>query len=125
MELDDFQKRRDRNLFGDNPDIQGLMLLTKEGLPLYSELTKETNNNFVAAISATIVNISKGAVKEFARGDLKRILIEGVEGIIILSKAGPKYILCTVTKSNANLDMVSLSIQQITNKLLAADFDDK
>jgi predicted regulator of Ras-like GTPase activity (Roadblock/LC7/MglB family) len=110
---------------GDNPNIQGWILLSKEGLPIYSVLPIDTNDVLVSAISAAILSVSKRAVKELARGDLKRILIEGNEGIIILSEAGPNYILCTLAKSGASLGMVFLSIQNKIDKILSGDFDDK
>lgn len=47
-------------------------------------------------MSAAILSVSERAVEELARGDLKRILIEGVEGIIILSKSGENAILYTL-----------------------------
>jgi hypothetical protein len=42
-----------------------------------------------------------------------------------LSKAGPDYILCTLTRSGASLGMVCLNIQYIINNLLSRDFDNK
>lgn len=109
---------------GDNPNIQGWILLSKEGLPIYSVLPIDTNDVLVSAISAAILSVSKRAVKELARGDLKRILIEGNEGIIILSEAGPNYMLCT-SKKRHSLGMVFLSIQNKIDKILSGDFDDK
>ena len=45
------------------------------------------------------------------------LVIEGVDGIIILSKAGENAILCTLAKSNASLGMVFLNIQSVSNKI--------
>ena len=43
------------------------------------------------------------AVEELVCGKLKLILIEGVDGIIILQKVGENAILCTLTKSEVSL----------------------
>ena len=98
-------------------DEQGRMLVSKEGLPIYSALEGDANDDVVSAICATILNISVGALKELACGDLKRIIIDGVDGIIILSKAGENAILCTLAKSDASLGMVFLNIQSVSKKI--------
>ncbi|KKL26929.1 hypothetical protein LCGC14_2390320, partial [marine sediment metagenome] len=64
-----------------------------------------------------ILSVSERAVEELARGDLTRILIEGIDGQIILSKAGSNAILCVLVKSGASLGMVFLNIQSVSNKI--------
>ncbi|MBA7555449.1 hypothetical protein ES705_48111 [subsurface metagenome] len=100
-----------------NPDIQGSAIVSVQGLPICSALARDINDGIVSAMSAAILSVSERAVEELARGDLKRILIEGVDGIIILSKAGENAILCTLAKSDASLGMVFLNIQSVSNKI--------
>ena len=100
-----------------NADIQGSAIVSVQGLPICSVLARDVNDGIVSAMSAAILSVSERAVEELARGDLKRILIEGVDGIIILSKAGQNAILCTLAKSDASLGMVFLNIQSVSNKI--------
>ncbi len=100
-----------------NPNIQGSARVSVQGLPICSALARDVNDGIVSAMSAAILSVSERAVEELARGDLKRILIEGVDGIIILSKAGENAILCTLAKSEASLGMVFLNIQSVSNKI--------
>ncbi len=100
-----------------NPNIQGSAIVSVQGLPICSALARDVNDGIVSAMSAAILSVSERAVEELARGDLKRILIEGVDGIIILSKAGENAILCTLAKSEASLGMVFLNIQSVSNKI--------
>lgn len=100
-----------------NSDIQGSAIVSVQGLPICSVLARDVNDGIVSAMSAAILSVSERAVEELARGDLKRILIEGVEGIIILSKAGENAILCTLAKSDASLGMVFLNIQSVSKKI--------
>ena len=86
-----------------NPDIQGSAFVSIQGLPICSTLSRDVNDEIVSAICAAILSVSERVVKELDRGDLKRILVEGDEGIIILSKVGEKAILCIVAKSDASL----------------------
>ncbi|KKK41347.1 hypothetical protein LCGC14_0595360 [marine sediment metagenome] len=100
-----------------NPDIQGSSIVSVQGLPICSALARDINDGIVSAMSAAILSVSERAVEELARGDLKRILIEGVDGQIILSKAGSNAILCVLVNSNASLGMVFLNIQSVSNKI--------
>lgn len=100
-----------------NADIQGSAIVSVQGLPICSVLARDINDGIVSAMSAAILSVSERAVEELARGDLKRILIEGVDGIIILSKAGENAILCTLAKSDVSLGMVFLNIQSVSNKI--------
>ncbi len=77
-----------------NPDIQGSAIVSIQGLPICSTISRDTNSEIVSAICAAILSISKHAVEELVCGKLKRILIEGVDGIIILQKVGENAILC-------------------------------
>ncbi len=100
-----------------NADIQGSAIVSVQGLPICSVLARDVNDGIVSAMSAAILSVSERAVEELVRGDLKRILIEGVDGIIILSKAGENAILCTLAKSDVSLGMVFLNIQSVSNKI--------
>jgi len=100
-----------------NAEIQGSAIVSVQGLPICSVLARDVNDGIVSAMSAAILSVSERAVEELARGDLKRILIEGNEGIIILSKAGQNAILCTLCKANASLGMVFLNIQSVSRKI--------
>ncbi|MFX0104813.1 MAG: roadblock/LC7 domain-containing protein [Candidatus Hodarchaeota archaeon] len=86
-----------------NPDIQGLAIVSVKGLPLCSTFSEDVDNEIFSAICATILNISKHASKELICGKVKRILIESVEGIICLQKAGEDAILCVLAKSETSL----------------------
>ncbi|MHA1455375.1 MAG: hypothetical protein ACTSR5_05235 [Promethearchaeota archaeon] len=46
-------------------------------------------------------------------------MIEGVNGIIILSKAGDNAILCTLCGAHSSLGMVFLNIQSVSNRIAA------
>ena len=100
-----------------NSEIQGSAIVSIQGLPICSVLARDVNDGIVSAMSAAILSVSERAVEELSRGDLKRILIEGLDGIIILSKAGSNAILCTLARSDASLGMVFLNIQSVSQKI--------
>ena len=100
-----------------NTGIKDWILVSKEGLPIYSTLKGYVNEDIVSAAIAAIQSVSERVVEELTRGDLKRILIEGVDGLMILSKIGSEAILCTLAKSDANSGMVFLNIHGLSNKI--------
>jgi len=100
-----------------NSDVQGSSIVSVQGLPICSALARNVNDGIVSAMSAAIQSVSERAVEELARGALTRILIEGEDGNIILSKAGNNAILCTLTKPGASLGMVFLNIQSVSKKI--------
>ncbi len=106
-----------RQLEATNSDIQGSSIVSVQGLPICSVLARHIQDGIVSAMSAAIQSVSERAVEELNRGELKRILIEGADGIIILSKAGSNAILCTLAKPNASLGMVFLNIQNTSIKI--------
>jgi len=106
-----------RKLESVNSDVQGSSIVSVQGLPICSALARDVNDGIVSAMSAAIQSVSERAVEELARGSLKRILIEGEEGTIILSKAGNNAILCVLCKEGAKLGMVFLNIQSVAKKV--------
>ena len=59
-------------------------------------------------MSAAILSMSERAVEELDRGKLKRILIEGVDGIMILYKVRENAILIVSTTTSARLGLIEL-----------------
>jgi len=106
-----------QNSFGDNPDIQGVAIFNLQGFSIRSVLPKDVKESIVSAMSAAILTVSERAVEELDRGKLTRILIEGADGLIILSKIGVNTILCTLAKSNASLGMILLGIKAISREI--------
>ena len=106
-----------RTLESVNSDVQGSSIVSVQGLPICSALARDVNDGIVSAMSAAIQSVSERAVEELARGALKRIHIEGDDGIIILSKAGNNAILCVLAKPNANLGMLFINIQSVAKKV--------
>ncbi len=107
-----------------NSEIQGSAVVSVQGLPISSALPRlrteyggETNDGIISAMSAAIISVSERAVAELARGSFKRIMIEGDQGLIILSRAGKNAILCVLTVPNPSLGMIFLNITATSKKI--------
>jgi hypothetical protein len=106
-----------REMLAVNTNIQGAVIVSKQGLLICSVLTRGVNNRIVIAVSAAILDVSQGTLKELARGALKRVLIQDSDKIYILSKSGDKEISYTSAKSDTSLGIVDLDIQNDSNKI--------
>ncbi|MFX1376775.1 MAG: roadblock/LC7 domain-containing protein [Promethearchaeota archaeon] len=60
------------------------------------------NDKTLTAFKAAIMSVSERAVEELNCGKLKRILIEGAEGTIIISKTGENAVTRTFPKNTSN-----------------------
>ncbi|MFX1376288.1 MAG: roadblock/LC7 domain-containing protein [Promethearchaeota archaeon] len=87
--LDDILKK----LLNAIPEVRAAAIVSAEGLPIASALPQGVDETRIAAMIAAVQIISERAVEELARGNLKRVAIEGVDGLIHLSKAGKNAIL--------------------------------
>ena len=106
-----------RTLQAQNNDIQASAIVSVQGLPICSALSRTINEGIVSAMAAAIQSVSERAVEELARGELRRILIEGQDGLIIISRAGQNAILTTLATPDARLGMVFLTIERISKRI--------
>jgi len=93
-----------------NSDIISAAIVSLEGIPIASTLPQDIDEILFAGMCTAIQSISKQAVKELHRGQLKCILIEGVNELIIVSKAGENAILVVATTNDANLNSIPFSL---------------
>ncbi|MHA1731055.1 MAG: roadblock/LC7 domain-containing protein [Promethearchaeota archaeon] len=106
-----------RNLSAQNAEIEGATVVSVQGLPIVAVMSTGANEGIIAAMSAAIVSVGERAAQELARGNLKRILIEGDVGTFILTQAGPHAILCVLCQKEARLGMVFLTMENAARKI--------
>ena len=90
---------------------------TIQGLPICSSLGSKSNENMVAAMAAAILSVGERAAQELARGKLKRILLDGEDGLIILQQSGVNTILCVLVENDRQLGLIFILMQSIAKKI--------
>jgi predicted regulator of Ras-like GTPase activity (Roadblock/LC7/MglB family) len=73
---------------------------TKEGLPIDSDFSQEIDEGRIAAMSAAILSVSERYVKEYGIGNLKRILLDAGDVMLVLSKQGEEGFLRLMASDN-------------------------
>ncbi|MFX1392448.1 MAG: roadblock/LC7 domain-containing protein [Promethearchaeota archaeon] len=100
-------------------EIQGMAIVNMNGYIICSVLSSDIDANTISAMSATILSISERLANELVLGEFKRILIESVNGIIILNKFKKlqNTMLCTLCKADAKLRTVFQTINSICERI--------
>lgn len=98
-------------------DIQGSSVISRDGLVIVSDLSKDVNEETFAAMSAAIEGAAETAVAELNQGNLNQIIIDANKGKIITISAGKKAILVILAKSDINLGLVLLELGRASRKV--------
>ncbi|MGQ4834116.1 MAG: roadblock/LC7 domain-containing protein [Candidatus Asgardarchaeia archaeon] len=105
--------------------VEASVIVTEDGLPissllpveLISEDIRDEKETEIAAMTATILSVSKRAMEEFKKGDIDKILIDGKNGALILMSAKEKAILAVLTRETTNLGLLFLTMKRATEKI--------
>ncbi len=101
-----------RNLIDTSGDISGVAVVSRDGLIMAADLPSGIDQARVGAVAAAILSLSGRSVGQLQRGDLAQTTIQGSEGYIIISQAGPNAVLVALTGQGVNLGMVFLEVRE-------------
>lgn len=97
--MDDLKslKRDLKRLVKSNPDVEAGAIVSIEGSLIVSVFPEVIDDTKIAAMTAAIFSLGERGVLEVVRGNLKRIMIEGDNGLILIMTAGKNKILVLST----------------------------
>jgi len=101
-------------LCSENDDVNGLLVVSNEGLPiaLASSNTGSADQILVSGMCTALKCIGKELSNETMDSDLKRILIDCTDGVILIQPLNKKGILVVSCKNAAALNELNIpSIQ--------------
>lgn len=101
-----------RNVIDTSGDISGVAIVSMDGLIMAADLPTTVDQARVGAVAAAILSLSGRSVGQLKRGDLQQTTIQGTEGNIIITQAGPNAVLVGLTGHGVNLGMVFLEIRE-------------
>jgi predicted regulator of Ras-like GTPase activity (Roadblock/LC7/MglB family) len=115
-------------LCSENDDISGLLVVSNEGLPiaLATSNTGGADQTLVSGMCTALKYIGKELISETTDSDLKRILVDCTDGLILIQPLNKKGILVVSCKNAAalkELDISSIKMYFVTDspKSLIAD----
>ncbi len=108
-----------QGIMAENDDIEGMTIVSVQGLPIVSLFNDTTiNDSLVSAMAAAILSVGERASNELKRGKMKRTLIESDQGQLVLTQAGDSAILVTLVKKDAGLGIVFMLLDSAIKKIV-------
>ena len=98
-------------------DIEASAIVSRDGLLIAADISQNVNAEAFAAMTATMLGAAETATSELGKGIPDRVIVEGKEGKIIATGAGPKALLVVMTTSRANLGLVLLEMSKASEKV--------
>jgi predicted regulator of Ras-like GTPase activity (Roadblock/LC7/MglB family) len=107
-----------QSLMASNSSIEGVALVTSDGLMISSKLPEGMDEDRISAMSAALLSLSERAVEELEKGTPEQVTIKGDKGYIILTSAGEEAVLTATTTTDAKLGLVYMDIKKAAKKLI-------
>ena len=99
------------------PDLEGLSVVTKDGLPIASALNTKVDEDRISAMTAASLSLAERVVAELERGKMDEMIIKGSNGLIIIRDAGEYAVLTGIARSDAKLGLVLLDMRRCAQTL--------
>lgn len=106
-----------RELNASSNDIEASATMTTDGYIIGAVLGQNTDQDRFAAMCASLLALAERAADEVARGQMKQLLIEGSQGIMLLVRAGGDKVLAVAAKPTVNLGRIFLDARKSAAKI--------
>ena len=107
-----------RELNASSSDIEASACISSDGFNLAAVLNKDVDPDRYSAMCASLLALANRAAQEVQRGDLKLVLVEGDQGVMLLVQAGQNSILAVAAKPSRNLGMIFMSAKKFAQKII-------
>lgn len=105
------------NFVSGTSDIEGVALVTPDGLPIVAVLPSYMDEERVAAMSAALVSLGERIGSELLRGDIKQIAIDGEGGYCILSNCGAEAVFLVLATRTAKKGILNLEVKRAVGEI--------
>ncbi len=106
-----------RELNASSTDIEASACISSDGYNMASVLGEGVDPDRFGAMCASLLALAHRAAQEIQRGNLKLVLVEGEQGVMLLVQAGSDAILAVAAKPSKNLGMIFLEARKVAQKL--------
>ena len=101
-----------QNFVTTTADVEGVAMVTPDGLPLASSLPGGMDDERVSAMSAAMLSLGDRIGKELVRGEIDRIYVEGQQGFSILTSCGQDAVFLVLASKAAKQGVLMLEIKR-------------
>lgn len=106
-----------RDLQAGTPDIEASAVVSVDGLIMASSLPSGVDEDRISAMSAAMLSLGDRISSELRRGTLKRVFIDGSDGIIVLMAVGEDAVLTVLARAQAKLGLIFLDMGRAVEDL--------
>lgn len=99
------------------PHVEATAIVSTDGLVIASRLPDQVEEDRVGAMGAAILSISSRSGEELARGGMRRVLIEGDLGYILIRSISEDAILVALVGKEVRLGMLFYECKKCIEKL--------
>ena len=107
-----------QNFVSSTPEVQGVALVSPDGLSLASVLPAQMDEERTAAMSASILSLGERIGGELARGNVERIVVGGEKGYSVLVGCGSEAVLLVLANSTAKQGLLFLEIKRVVLQIV-------
>lgn len=100
-----------------NPDILGCALVSEDGLPIFSVIPGEIEEDSMSAMSATLYALGERVISDLTSGNLEQVYVKGDQGYVVISSVGQIGTLAVIAKPTAKLGYVLMVLRQVISDL--------
>jgi predicted regulator of Ras-like GTPase activity (Roadblock/LC7/MglB family) len=98
-------------------DIEASAAITTDGFIIGAVLDKNVDEDRFAAMCASLLALAERAAEEISRGDMKQVMVEGSQGLMLLVRASNDAVLAVAAKPTVNLGRVFLEARKSAVKI--------
>jgi uncharacterized protein len=107
-----------QNFVSGTSNIQGIALVSPDGLALASVLPVGMDEDRNAAMSAAMLSLGERIGTELVRGKIERIVVEGEKGFGILVSCGPDAVLLVLASAAVKQGLLFLEVKRVVDQLV-------
>ena len=97
--------------------VEASAVASRDGLLIYSTVSKKLHAETFAAMSATMLGAAETATTELGKGIPQRIIVESENGKLIVTGAGQKALLVVMTEPEAGLGLILIEVTKASEKI--------
>ena len=98
------------------PEIEGIAVITKEGLPIAS-IFSTIDPAMLSAITATLNNVSEKAMEELKKGLLETVIVQGEQGHLVVQGIGTTAVIAVLAHKSAKPGLLYILVNRVSEKL--------
>lgn len=97
--------------------VEASAVASRDGLLMYSTLPKKQHAETFVAMAATMLGAAETTSTELGKGVPERVVVESKDGKLIVTGAGPKALLITMTEHDAGLGLILVEVEKASEKI--------